>query len=301
MGQENLHYPALLSKIKELAEQNTIILAWLDNGYFPVFRIWYYFFKQHNLKNILVFSLDAGVERKLNALGVPTYRIDRAYTSKREIWGGRPAIVREIIASGTNVMQTDIDAFWLKNITDIVYNSPHDLSISIAYGIPKEIVQKWGFTLCCGFYFLRSNARTKAFLDESEFTSRSQKVGSDQSGMNWTLFNNGITWSLQESTNNQGYLKKYDMQIEAISTALISRHADENGEKEVYIYHPALKGLDGYEKVADAIKKLTRLEVSDKQLSAFYTQRFVDKDYWSSQAIRLGKKGYKKLKRTLMR
>lgn len=291
----------LIEKIQELAEKDTIILAWLDNAYFPVFRLWHYFFKQHHLKNLLVLALDDRVYHKLASSGINTFRIVRSYQSKREIWGTRPEIVRDIIHSGINIIQTDIDAFWLKNIMDELDNNlSNDLVISIAYGIPKELVKQWGFTLCCGFYFLRSNKKTKAFLDDNDFVALSRKVTSDQAGLNLTLQKKGVKWLLQDTSKNHGYLEQYDMHIEVLSKGIISRSAHEDRDGDISIYHPPLKGNNGYKKVAAAIKNLRQLGFHDKNLSTFYTLRYVDMSYWSSQTTRLVKKVYMKLKRTLI-
>jgi hypothetical protein len=303
MGQEHQHIPLqnaeLIDTIKGLADNNTIILPWLDYEYFPVFRLWYYFFEQHHLRNLLVLALDDKVYHRLKSLGIHTFRMVRPYQSKRDIWGSRPAIVRDIICSGINVIQTDSDAFWLKNITDEVYNNPNDLVISIAYGIPKEIVKQWGFTLCCGFYFLRSNEKTKAFLNDNEFVALSRQVTSDQAGLNVTLKKKGVTWLSQDTEKNHGYLKQYDMHIEVLSKTIISRSAHEDGDNEIFVYHPALKGHNGYDKAADVILKLRQIGHNNKKLSAFDTMKYRELDYWALQAKRFPKKVYGQLRKLL--
>ena len=141
---------------------NTIILTFVNTQYLPIFRIWLNYFRNNQLPNLLVISLDQNIHNQLNDLKVPnilmtlpgfdefisTKRYDKEESKNlRRLWHLRNYVLAQILARGFNVLCCDAEAFWLNDIFGFIKQYPQDIISSIAYGHPAEIVKKWGFVL----------------------------------------------------------------------------------------------------------------------------------------------------------
>ncbi|MBW2046366.1 MAG: hypothetical protein JRI96_16050 [Deltaproteobacteria bacterium] len=248
----------------------TLIVAFVNITYLPIFEIWYNYFKQYRLPNFLAISLDKKMHSVLDDLGIKNIMLPMAgfdkFLSKKiynreemsnlsDLWDLKMQIIRKIINGGTNLLYCDTDAFWLKNIYPLVENSRYDISASISYHSPLNVVEKWGFVLNCGFLMIRSNTYTKIFIKElMEFLSE-EPFYDDQNGLNRFLLQNNTEWKKDSNVENEGYVKRFKIKIKAISDNIISREP-KNG---VYVYHPFIEG-DMDKKLNFVKEKLTLLE-----------------------------------------
>lgn len=204
-----------LDKINEAKKDNTIIVSFLSYNYFPVFERWYEHFKKHNLNNLFIFSLDPETKEKLTSIGVKTdliedfhFKEDSGHSAmgllerKRPLWKVRVKLFKEIINNGTNLIATDLDAFWLKNpISLIDFSFDMVFSSVLNTGQVRNTHQKCNketFTLCCGFMFVKASNPSVKILDTWEKyceNKENAKFFDDQIAFNIMLNEHSRTWT----------------------------------------------------------------------------------------------------------
>jgi len=148
---------------------DTIVITFIDYKYIDIFNIFYDNFKKlHNL-NLLVISLDEKTYNYLNEIGVNTSYEPYIIDNKTNFWEFRLKKINEIFKENKkNIIHTDADCFWFKNILEeiIKISDDYDIIGSIGFGHPKNIVDKLGFALCCGFYFIKYNYKNSRIIDK---------------------------------------------------------------------------------------------------------------------------------------
>lgn len=243
----------IVNHVQKLAHKNTIILTFVNDGYFPMFNVWYELFCQHGIHNYLVIALDKSCYKKLRSKGINTELLDLSgdLFSKQNLWVLRIELINKILLSGINVLHTDVDAFWIKNPLNIIYEEKQDLMISRDEGIPKEAVETWGFSMCCGFYFLRSNSTTRAFM--VDLLAKTHEWKDDQRAFNYMFLEEQIDWPPDGSFGKIAHIKKYDLHICLLPYDVVVRGED---YPDSYVFHPWLYPKDVYGKVTLAIKEL---------------------------------------------
>lgn len=234
----------------ENISDDTIIITFTDFKYMDIFNIFYHNFKKLNINNLLVISLDEETyinltERNINSIYKP-YNIK----IKNNFWEFRLNVINEIFKnSKKNIIHTDSDCFWFKNIYNEINSlkNNYDIIGSIAFGFPIEIVKKMGFVLCCGFYFIKYTEKNCEFFDKIN----NQNISSvnDQILFNNYLYNNKI--NIIENKYNQNniickiILLNDNTKIGIISDNVISR----NYKKNLYCFHPFLSSKNMNDKL----------------------------------------------------
>ena len=135
-----------------------LIITFIDSTYLPIFNIFYTYFERFNLKNLLVISLDDKVFLNLSKRKIFTLLIKYKIVKKNSFWDFRYNIINKLFQlSKKNIIHTDSDCIWLKNITKNPQLSlKYDIIGQMAFGLPKNVVNKIGMVLCCGFYKISS-------------------------------------------------------------------------------------------------------------------------------------------------
>ena len=59
---------------------------------------------------------------------------------------------------------------------------------------PQDVHKEWGFVLCCGLYYIRSNERTKKLL--SKVKNELEIERDDQVSFNKTLLKENVVWDI---------------------------------------------------------------------------------------------------------
>jgi hypothetical protein len=154
-------------KIIDTIPTDTIILTFINSKYVPIFDVFYKYFKEHNLDNLLVICLDKDTQNEVTDLGVRTMFVDYIICDICDFWRFRLSVINNIFKySEKNIIHTDVDCFWLKNIIQVFDALPnYDLIGHVSFGHPIQIVEKIGFVMCCGLYFLRYSKKTMNLLD----------------------------------------------------------------------------------------------------------------------------------------
>lgn len=151
-----------------------------------------------------------------------------------------------------NIIHTDSDCLWFKNILELVKTLDYDIVGSVAYGFPENLVKKYGFILCCGFYYIRYNVKTKDFFDN--IFKQKLNINDDQILINNYIFSNKKTILNYE---NDIIIDKYiimndDLRIIILKDNIVSRNYD----NELYCYHPYLSSKKISDKLYELFMKL---------------------------------------------
>lgn len=249
----------IISNINE----NTIIITFINEKYLPIFNIFYDYFEKHKLNNLLVISLDNISHDYLSFRNIKTIKIDYTFQTKESFWLFRLNIINYIFKySKKNIIHTDCDCIWFKNIyREIIKLTQYDIIGHIAFSMPKYIADRLGFVLCCGLYYIKYNNTTRHVIDK--ILSQSIDSNDDQVLFNHFIFENMV--SVENFAENYIIVKNITLsnkiKIGIINDNVISR----NIRDDLYCFHPALsqKNVNDklnsliiqIEKCHDAIKK----------------------------------------------
>lgn len=142
-----------------------------------------------------------------------------------------------------DVLHSDIDALWVRNVDDLVQNvtsnNPDaDLVFSIDHGIPYELGKDWGFTLCNGFVLYRN---TKATLDLLHAIKLDHVTldNNDQTVMNRKLQSLGCEW-LSDQTLIKG--RCGDVKIAVLWESIVGRKKELSPADTNVVLHPFIHG-----------------------------------------------------------
>ena len=121
------------------------------------------------LQNVLVLALDSELYDLLHGRKIPCVFIPAAMmvTQSQDkdqhfesVWMIRLGLLRVLNWLGFDAAMYDADALVLKNPQPLFENHVTDIVASMATSWPPNLGRKWGFTLCSGVLFFRSNKRT---------------------------------------------------------------------------------------------------------------------------------------------
>ncbi len=115
-----------------------------------------------------------------------------AEIDRHAFWYRRFAFLKDQLHGGDTIVHSDLDAFWLENPLPVLAEFQDDLVFSREYGIPHNICDAWGFTLCCGFFAARPTVATHAFFERWDKVI--PELLSDQIAVNALLFDLGAEW-----------------------------------------------------------------------------------------------------------
>jgi hypothetical protein len=231
-----------------------IIVTFIDYNYYDIFKIFYDYFKTLNL-NLLVVTLDENINKILNNLNYINIKIlYRPYILKNKddnFWKFRLNIINEIFKENKkNIIHTDSDCFWFKNIFDEInkIKQTYDIIGSIAYSHPINIANNLGFVLCCGFYFIKYTEKNSSIIDNIQKVQINSN--DDQVLFNNYLYNNKISIVENACDNDIIYKTIFlndESKVGIISNDVISRKYNKN----LYCFHPYLKSKNIVSKISE--------------------------------------------------
>lgn len=158
------------------------IVASVNAPYMRLLRLWLAQSGPHMWGDLQVGCMDDVSFRECLALdrvmptALPQLKISR--DSRHSLLVRHMAFFRGFLDAGHDILHTDIDAFWQRSPWPLLDNHHDDIVCSVEYGIPRDLVAKWGFVLCSGFYRACSTPATRAFFarwqERLEYHSREQ-------------------------------------------------------------------------------------------------------------------------------
>tara|TARA_B110000971_G_C19985574_1_gene489404 strand:- start:511 stop:1380 length:870 start_codon:yes stop_codon:yes gene_type:complete len=230
----------MIKKYINKIKSDDIILTFTDTTYLPIFNIFYNYFEKLNLNNLIVISLDENVFSILNKRGILTLLYKYKISSRNNFWRFRYYLIDKIFQlSKKNIIHTDSDCIWIKDITKIPELSfKYDIIGQVAFGHPIKVVKKIGMVLCCGFYKIYFNNNTKYLFKKILRKKYNRGINDDQ-----VMINNYILHEHEQIEENEFgkciTIKNNNIKILLLNTKYISRRIE---DKMPLLYHPHLKG-----------------------------------------------------------
>ena len=146
-------------------------------------------------------------------------------------------------------IHSDVDAIWLKNpLPYLARHNNYDLLASQGTIHPWKAFQKWGFTLCYGFFLVKSTKQTRQFLKEA--ASLTTYTGADQQRFNLVLLESNLDWQINDthntsSRNNTLLCSRHIIrgQSQGLHVGLLPfkqfvRATTQAPTSDTYVYHP---------------------------------------------------------------
>lgn len=225
-------------KIIDNIPMDTIVLTFINQKYVPLFHIFYKYFKQHNLDNLLVICLDKESQNELVENGVRTIFMDYTINDICEFWRFRLIIINNVFKySEKNIIHTDVDCFWFKNVLSLFEQlEDYDLVGHVAFGHPIQIVEQIGFVMCCGLYMLRYNNKNMRFLDR--ILAQNLNFVDDQVYFNHFIYTNYKL--IEHGTTDDVLYKKILLNDGTKMGILKPQYVSRDYYKNLYCFHPVL-------------------------------------------------------------
>lgn len=258
------------------------VLTAIDENYLSIFALWLRSFESSGyLAQLQVITYDTKARRFAERRGLSCIHLAERFSDPRRIFVSRLEVVRDLIDSGTHVIHTDADAFWLRPDVPSLIKPGVDLHVSVGGGIPQQALEEWGFTLCCGFFILHATDRSRAFLPT--WLERTREMKDDQRALNELLLAHEVQWEESDTTGRIGRCPSLDLRVEAISSAVISRQTPTG----VQIFHPYLPGRFEQLKLLQLAPKL---ETSRRRVLVRQGRILLDVRAWQRTLGHLAKK-----------
>lgn len=210
---------ALAAILRQLANQNTVIIVFANSAYREVLDNWLIGMRQLQLYNILVFALDKALGDHLDQKGIANIVLT-VDTGLGSLWVKRMEIIMDILEAGFDIVHSDADAVWLSDPMErYFYNQPYDMIFSQGTVWPQDIYEKWEFVLCCGLFYIKTGHLTRQILREVHEDVRITR--DDQVSFNRILYEKNIRWRVHEP-----YYLRYKEKPFKCSAEIIDGHSD---------------------------------------------------------------------------
>ncbi len=171
-----------------------LVIAFSDCSYLPLLQLWLQRLGQLGVDRVKVFCLDAVTSDWCASQRVAAAQIHWS-GDLRDLWVQRIAVFSDLLARGEGFIHSDIDAIWVRNPLE-AGSAPHsaeDLIFSQGTVWPPDVHDRWGFVLCCGWFWAKATAAARSFFQALEADVR--RTGDDQISVNRLLIKLGLGWN----------------------------------------------------------------------------------------------------------
>lgn len=168
------------------------IVTALSSNYLPLWYLWRHYgaFGDAAIETL---SLDAQANQVLQRDPQVACSFNGVSAARRsEIWQRRLDFILRSVHKEQSLIHSDLDAFWLRDPWKYLEAIDADFIFSKDRGIPKSAVNHWGFSLCCGFFMVRSGKNSLHFLDL--WRRETKRCKDDQIALNRILLRKKVFW-----------------------------------------------------------------------------------------------------------
>ena len=146
---------SLLDMAENIADsRRNLIITFCSSSYFELLKNWLTALGRLGQFPVLVCALDKALADALRVEGVPVVctpcKIDLS-----DIRSVRTKTIRDLVAAGFNVTQSDVDAVWLRDPRPLMKSLDADIISSQGSVYPNSCLKCAGHVLCCGFIEFR--------------------------------------------------------------------------------------------------------------------------------------------------
>lgn len=174
-----------------------IIIVFSNYNYLPVLKNWLEAVNRINVNNFLIISLDKKLHHYLQEKNIPSL-LRPCELDLGKLWIHRIDVILELLEEGYDIIHSDADAVWLKDPQPYLNKLDQDMVFSQGTYWPLDVYEKWQFVLCCGFFYIKSNKNTLAFM--KKLAKRVQSDKDDQVSCNRLLLEEGLHWEIPNDT-----------------------------------------------------------------------------------------------------
>jgi len=183
-------------------KKNIKIVVFANYNYLPVLTNWLVAMNTINVENIMIVSLDKELHNYLKEQHV-TSLLRPCELDLGKLWIHRVKVLLELMEKGYDIIHSDADAVWLKDPIAYLNSIKYDMIFSQGTYWPKDVHEKWGFVLCCGFFYIKNNINTLTFI--KELYERVTEDKDDQVSCNRLLMESNVKWNIENK-----YILKYN-------------------------------------------------------------------------------------------
>jgi len=185
----------IINKVKK--KNLTTIIVFANYNYLLVLENWLESVNRIDVNNFLIISLDSKLHNYLIDKNINS-RLRPCELDLGKLWIHRIEVIEELLCEGYDIIHSDADAVWLKDPQPYLANLNQDMIFSQGTYWPLDVYEKWNFVLCCGFFYIRNNKKTKSFFEQLKERVKEDK--DDQVSCNRLLLEKKIIW--EKPTNS---------------------------------------------------------------------------------------------------
>lgn len=231
-----------------VANDRVVTVTFANQAYLDVLHNWLNHIEELGIDNVMVVSLDSKTHDYLVERDVPSVCVPCG-EDYQQIVRLRLETLHTLNYYKFSVLQSDVDAVWLKNPLDYLANIPTDLIFSQGTVWPPDVHENWGFTVCCGFAMYRPTCLRSQFWNTVRSEFRNDPT-SDQRAVNLAVAKEKVSWDFK----SQEILDLHDNRTlwisdetivgssETISVGVLPHRLFQrivmNGVSERYVVHP---------------------------------------------------------------
>lgn len=242
--------------------EDTIVVTFIDFVYLPVFKFFHFFYQNLKMDNLLVISLDKQIHQYCidNNIKSILYEFDLKKLGIGEFMCVRLNVMNQLYKQlKKNIIYTDADCFWIKNIISLINdkNIDCDLIGHTALGHPTHLVQKYGFVLCFGFFYMKYSEKNHHFFDQMiDFKKLHPKMtNDDQIIMNEYIFDSAI--DIEKNIKNDPLFIHKILLKNGVKVGYVSfSHIHRTYNKNLILWHPYMPSPKMQDKVAQVWKEI---------------------------------------------
>jgi len=237
-----------------LRKNNLLIISYCNYFYREIALNWVKALERLGIDNYLIFSIDEACDNFLREKGINSRFHPIPDLPEKQARGGmtrkmgleRFKIIRSLVAAGTDVIYSDLDAVWIKDPRDSLccFSDFHIVASAVrhTHAWPPHVAKEWKFTLCTGWLGFKGAPTTASFLDEllnfflnSRRPAPGKLIVCDQDAFNSYLLHAGFTPFPEEG--HQAVLKSGsgDFNLLALHPDLVHRGG---GRPSSLVVHP---------------------------------------------------------------
>jgi hypothetical protein len=179
-----------------------LIVTFADAHYLPLLTLWLGNLRRLGLRRIRIYSLDADTLTWCKAQGVDAEEL--AWQGDLgDLWVKRVRIFSSLLQAGDEFIHSDTDAIWIRNPLQVGSASGRSEDLLFSQGTiwPPDVHDRWGFVLCCGWFWARPSSAVLAFFRALE--TDVQVSGDDQMSVNRLLAAGGTHWTADRTGDYQ--------------------------------------------------------------------------------------------------
>ena len=231
------------------------VVTFCNADYVKLAVPWVRNLERTGVRDYVVAATDEIAQAELTKQGVNTRLANGVFgTGQGFASTSRLNVIHQYLKDGVDVVHSDLDAIWKRNILPQLDDPGVDLYMSQGTMLPQEHFEKHGFVLCCGFYYAKSNERVVDFFTALLKFIDERRERSDQRALNLLLLD--TEWQLDATekrsaghpraaqknimlnwfeANVAGYNKAFNLRLSLISMSKVQRIRI---NQEGAVYHP---------------------------------------------------------------